>query len=61
MTVALRSSYYTDVITQTLERKAEYFRVVELLGVEVTGGVMRAVDFRRQWITFDIALRYRFA
>lgn len=27
---------------------------------EITGGVMRA-DFRRQWIAFDVALRYGFA
>ncbi len=28
---------------------------------EITEGVMRAVGFRRQEITFDVALRYRFA
>jgi hypothetical protein len=29
--------------------------------VEVTGGVMRAVGFRRRCFTLDVALRYRFA
>jgi hypothetical protein len=29
--------------------------------VEVTGGVLRAEDFRRRCFTFDVALRYRFA
>jgi hypothetical protein len=32
-----------------------------LFRLEITGGVMRAVDFPRQWITLDVALRYRFA
>ena len=34
---------------------------IDWVRVEVTGGVMRAVGFRRQWVTFAIALRYRFA
>jgi hypothetical protein len=29
--------------------------------VKITGGVMRAVGFRRQGINLDVALRYRFA
>jgi hypothetical protein len=43
-----------------LERKADDFLVEALFRVEVTGGVLRA-DFRRQWISFDVALRDRFA
>jgi len=32
-----------------------------LFRAEITGGVMRAAGFRRPGITFDFALRYRFA
>ncbi len=32
-----------------------------LFRAEITGGVMRAVGFRRRGIIFDVALRYRFA
>ena len=33
----------------------------QVVRVGVTGGVLRAVGFRRQVQTFDVALRYRFA
>ena len=34
---------------------------IDWVRVEVTGGVMRAVGFRRRCFAFDVALRYRFA
>ena len=40
-----------------LQRLDSYF----LFRAEITGGVMRAVGFRRQRVAFDVALRYRFA
>ena len=42
-----------------MDNSSEAFR--NWIRVEVTGGVMRAVGFRRRCFTLDVALRYRFA
>jgi hypothetical protein len=42
---------------QLRELRVDYI----LFRAEITGGVMRAVGFRRQGITFDVALRDRWA
>ena len=35
--------------------------LIDWIRVEVTGGVMRAVNFRRRCFSQNVALRYRFA